>query len=498
MSAKKPARKAKPARKTKAGRKAKLGTRAKPARKAKSGRKPNSDSSAGAPAAGATRGADEPKSGARRRAGAKKPAARRGVGSRRKPAPDSAPTAEAPAWSGVDRLPMSLARPESQQSVFCNHFGRCGGCSLLDLAYADELAGKTEALRQLVEQELGQAPLLPELGAARPHFYRTAIKVPFGRVRKGPVCGFFRRGSHSIVDLHECAIQHPLLTEIVLRTRQLVADLHINVYCEETHRGTLRHLLARVAPGTGQALVGLVTLRGGSPAIRRLATALMDEFGSRGLVGVVENVNERKTSAIHGTSTHRLAGRATLQEQHDGLKVRTSITSFVQINAEQASVLYAQVLKLLGPMKGRHVCELFAGYGPIALRLAQAGARVTAIEHNPAAVEDGIAAARLNGLSDRVRFQKSDALLGLRRVDAEGLDALVVDPPRRGLGSDLCRLITELAVPRLAYVSCNAESLMRDLKQMQGHFKLEALQPVDLFPRTDHLELVALLSRRRG
>ena len=394
---------------------------------------------------------------------------------------------------------MSVARalPATRDAVHCRHFGRCGGCAWLDRAYDLELAGKQRVLVEIVaaEPSLERVELLPMLGAAEPLFGRTAIKVAFGSTRAGPECGFFRRNTHDIVDLDECAVQHPLLTEFLLATRELAAAYQVPIYREDVHKGVLRHLLARVAPGTGQALIGLVTAQPRSPAVRRLAKELFARFSSRGLVGVVENLNERRTAGVLGSRSWPIIGSPTLVDEQDGLRVRRSITSFVQAHDAQASVLYGEVLRLLGDVSGRHVADLFAGSGPIALRLGQAGARVTAIERLPAAVRDGIAAARDNQLGRRVRFLVADAREGLELVDADGLDALVVDPPRAGLTPELIALLNGLRFGRMVYVSCNPETLVRDLALLSRAFAVRTLRPVDLFPRTEHLEVVALLER---
>ncbi len=401
---------------------------------------------------------------------------------------------------------MAAARPDTRAAVACPHFGPCGGCSLLDLPYDAEIAGKARRFAALVaaRPELARAELLPLLAAAEPLFYRTALKVPFARTRRGPVCGFFRPGTHEVVDLHACAIQHPLLTELLVAARRHATALRVPIYDERRHVGLLRHLLARVAPGTGRALAGLVVTEARHPATRALARALLEDFGRRGLVGVVENVNERRTSVVTGQRTLPLVGTPFLIEEQDGLRLRAGITSFVQANAAQAGVLFAEVLRLLGgpraeapgDLSGWHVADLFAGGGPIALRLARAGARVTAIERHAAAVRDGVAAAGENGLAARVRFVAADALQGLHQVDAEGFDALVVDPPRKGLDGELVELLCGLRFGRMVYVSCNPDSLVRDLAALARAFHVRALRPVDLFPRTEHLEALALLERR--
>jgi len=397
-------------------------------------------------------------------------------------------------------LSIERARPADTAPVRCPHFGPCGGCSLLDRPYAEELRLKAEALARALSDRpwLAEAEVLPVLAAREPLFYRTSLKVPFGLHGARTTAGFYRPGTHSIVDLRSCAIQHPALTELLLGARRIADELRVSIYDERTHRGLLRHFLARIGAGTGETLAGFVVRYPGDPATRRMAERLMERFGERGLVGVVENVNRERGSQVLGGSTKLLAGADTLREEADGLVVRTSLTAFVQVHAAQASVLYAEVLRLLEPLAGRAVVDLFAGHGPIALRLARAGARVTAIEKNPHAVREGERATAENGLAERTRFVAGDAGKALRALDPADLHAVVVDPPRRGLGRPIVDTLLALAPPRVVVVSCWPDTLLRDLDRLAAGYRIRTLLPVDLFPRTGHLETIALLERRTG
>lgn len=399
----------------------------------------------------------------------------------------------------AERLPTADAAPATRGPVACPHFGPCGGCSRLGISYDDELGLKEEALREAVAAvpSLESARLEPILGADTPLHYRASLKVPFAQSPAGPIAGFFERGSHRIVDLQTCLIQHPVLTELLHVVRELVTVCAVPLYHEHLHRGVLRHLVARVAPGTEEVLAGLVVRRAGAPQIKRLAWTLHERLKDRGLVGVVENVNPERTNAVLGPRSNRLVGRAVMFEEIDGLRLRTSIESFSQVNPAQASRLFAEVARALDPLADRLVVDLYSGYGPIALRLAKGGARVIAIERNKVAVRDGAAIARANGLDERVEFVAADAGAGLGEQLARARpDALVVDPPRRGLSDEVKALLRELRVARLVYVSCNPVTLLRDLEELAPAYVTRAIRPVDLFPRTDHVEAIATLDAR--
>jgi 23S rRNA (uracil1939-C5)-methyltransferase len=399
--------------------------------------------------------------------------------------------------------PPDHARPEDDLPVDCPHFGACGGCQLLDIPYAAELARKEARLRELVAASpaLAGAELLPILAARQPLFWRTSLKVPFGVSRGRAVAGFFRRGSHHIVDLQTCFVQDRRLVDLLLATRAWVDELGVPVYDEVAHRGVLRHLVARVGAGTEEWLAGLVVRRAGTARVRALAGRMWETFAPRGLVGVVENVNAERTNVILGPRTRELAGRSGLVERIDGLNVRTGLGSFAQVNNGQAKVLYAEVLRLLGDVRDRHIVELYAGYGPIGLRLAQAGARVVAIDKNPQAVREGNDAAKRNTLDDRIQFVAADAEAGIEPLgEADGapgsIDAVVVDPPRRGLTAGVIARLCRMDVATLVYVSCNPVTLGRDLELLAPAFAVRSLRGVDLFPRMEQIEVVARLERR--
>lgn len=382
----------------------------------------------------------------------------------------------------------------------CPHFGPCGGCSFLDQPYGEELAAKAAAFRRVAEArlDLTGVDLRPPLPAAEPLFYRTSLKVPFGRRRGHAIAGFYRRGSHDIVDLNTCAIQHPLLTRLLVTVREIARELDTPIYDERSHKGLLRHFLARIGAGTDEIQAGVVVRYDNDRATLRLAERLFERCAKLGLVGIVENINRERGSRVVGHASRLLLGRETLTEQGDGLTIATSLTTFSQVNAAQAAVLYREVQSLLAPLEGRHVVDLFSGYGPIALRLASQGARVHAIEHDPRAVREGQEAAAANGLAQRLTYAAGDArrLLEVHAQTAAPIDAIVVDPPRRGLTPELIELLCRLAVPSLVVVSCFPDTLMRDLAALGKAYSLRRLGTVDLFPRTPHLESVALLERR--
>ncbi len=375
---------------------------------------------------------------------------------------------------------------------------------MLDRAYEVESREKQEAFARFARGRawLREAELLPLLAAEHPLFYRTSLKLPFGirihrRIGKVKVvAGFYRRRTHKIVDLNVCAIQHPLLTKLLWCVRNAIEELAVPVDDARGERGLLRHLVARVGLGTDETLAGFVVRRAGDESIRRLAETVFARFARHGLVGIVENLNSAPGSRVLGPVTRLLVGRGMLASHEDGLRISTSLTTFAQVNAAQASALHREIVAWLAPLEGKRVVDLYSGYGPIALRLARAGASVVAVEHNREAVQEGRQAADENGLAGRVRFVAGDATRAWSELVEAPIDALVVDPPRRGLAPALVERLNAGALPRLVFVSCNPKTFLRDLELLRKGYVVRRLRAVDLFPRTRHLEALALLERR--
>lgn len=371
---------------------------------------------------------------------------------------------------------------------------------MLELRYDAECLQKQVNFERWVRAHaaLRAAELLPLLRAEEPLFYRTSLKVPLGArsSRDGApkvVAGFYRPGTHRIVDLNVCAVQHPSLVRLLIGVRQAATELGIPVDAPGGRPGLLRHLVARVGLGTGEILAGLVVRRAGDPVIRRLAETLLARFRPSGLVGVVENLNSAGGPWVLGRHTLPLAGASTLTALEDGLAIETSLTTFVQVNAAQAQRLYAEIVSWLAPLAGQRVLDLYCGYGPIGLRLARAGADVRAIERDPNAAAEGRRAAERNGLTARIAFEAGDASLLTPDVP---VNAIIVDPPRAGLAPEFVQRLLSAPPERLLYVSCNPRTLLCDLTHLAQRFAVRRLRPVDLFPRTRHLEALALLERQ--
>ncbi|MCC7065419.1 MAG: class I SAM-dependent RNA methyltransferase [Planctomycetes bacterium] len=384
--------------------------------------------------------------------------------------------------------------------LHCPHFGRCGGCSQLDVPIAEQLARKrrhaTELLQAFLDgQEVAIAP-----GPRTPRHDRTTILYPVQLFERQATLGIYRTGTHLIEPIRDCRIQHKALTLLGVRAGDVLRKLNLPVYNEETHKGFIRAFRARVMPGSNELMVGIISTRREFSERETLgkmlwdaASNLRDEQGKPlQLVGVALNINEVPGNAMLGPTTMALRGRSSQTDTVAGLKLQVSFTSFYQHNRHADAILFRPALAMLGDVTGLRIVDGYGGIGAFGLRLLKAGAgHVTIGESSPVACEDARVNLRENGFSNgEVREQ----LFGSAPLPE--CDVLVVDPPRAGLQEIGCAAVLAAKPPRVLLVSCSLESLARDLALLHEHYRTVAVRLCDLFPHTEHVEAVTLLERR--
>jgi len=423
---------------------------------------------------------------------------RRGAGSDRSARPSFL---EAELVAVVKPSPDRVAAPCPQASA-------CGGCDLLSLAYSAQLTWKTGLVRETLRRVggLGDVRVRPCLGAGQPLGYRNKAQFPVssrpGRSRdgRGLVAGLYRRGTHDVVPVENCALQHPLNNRILSEIVRLASELRVTAYDENTGEGLLRHILVRVSNDGREAMAVLVTARPTFPMGRRLAAGLCQAV--REVKTVVQNVNTRHTSVILGPRDIVLAGPGHIYDHLGGLRLRVSASSFLQVNPAQAEVLYGLVVGMAAG--AQRVADVYCGVGTITLFLAKqlnGLEEIVGIEANPAAARDAAANARANGIG-QATFVCGDASAVLKDMASARtpLDTVVLDPPRKGCEPGVLEALSRMTTcGRIIYVSCNPATLARDLGVLasSGYRVVEA-QPVDMFPQTTHVETVALVERVVG
>ncbi|MCR9246352.1 MAG: hypothetical protein NXI31_15070 [bacterium] len=383
--------------------------------------------------------------------------------------------------------------------LHCQHFGRCGGCSALDVEIATQLDRKRARARDLLQDHLGGIEPEITLPPRPPRHDRTAILYPVQPRGKDLTLGIYRRGSHVVEAITDCRIQHKALTALGTRAGEAFRKLRLPPYDERDHSGIVRAFRARVMPGTNELLLGAIVTRRQFPERERLAEILWraaqglrdDQGRELQPVGVVININDRPGNVLLGPTSLVPRGRDHQFDEQQGLRFRVSFGSFYQQNRYSDAVLFRPALAMLGDVTGQSVIDGYGGVGTFALRLRQAGAAsVTIIESSPSACDD----ARFNlaasgGDPDDVREEE----FGKHALPPA--DLLVADPPRAGLGEPGAAAILGAMPDRVLLVSCALESLARDLARLVPNYRVTALRLCDLFPHTDHVEALTLLER---
>lgn len=335
----------------------------------------------------------------------------------------------------------------------------------------------------------------PTLGMDEPWRYRNKVQVPIGEEEGGLVGGFYAQGTHRIIDMDSCLIQHEQGDEVVRKVKEIARGLGIRPYREETHSGLLRHVVVRIGYRTGEIMVVLVTNGESIPRMTEWIDAIREDIP--GVTSICQNVNTRRTNVIFGERTEVLWGREVIYDLIGDIRFAISARSFYQVNPVQTELLYAKALEYAGLTGEETVIDAYCGIGTISLFLARKARRVYGVEIVPEAIEDARANAALNGITNaEFAVGAAEAVLPAWRRDGIVADVIVVDPPRKGCDPLLLSTLAEMRPHRIVYVSCNPATLARDLRILEDSgYRTVEVQPVDMFPWTVHVEAVCLLVR---
>jgi 23S rRNA (uracil1939-C5)-methyltransferase len=397
---------------------------------------------------------------------------------------------------GVAKLKEILSKSPERTDALCPAYGSCGGCSLQHLNYEAQLRHKQQAVTDALERIGGFKGISVNetIGMDAPWSYRNKGAFPFAEVDGRAEAGFFAPRSHRLIPVSDCVIQNESVILCVNAVRDWANEYGVSAYNEETHKGILRHIVARNNAG-GEVMAVIVTT-GSLPHKDELVSMLRERV--EGLASVVHNINTKPTSVILGDKYITVWGKEKLEETICSLKFEVSPASFLQVNPVQTEKLYGTALEYAGLTGCETAADIYCGIGTITLLLAQKAKSVIGIENVPEAVEDAKRNAKLNGVGN-ARFICADAEEELPRLVNDGIrpDVTVLDPPRKGAEPELIRAVIESKTPKIVYVSCNPTTLARDLKLLaEGEYKIEKVQPVDMFPHTEHVETVVRLIRK--
>ena len=376
----------------------------------------------------------------------------------------------------------------------------CGGCPLLGLDYAEQLKQKEEKVRALVGK---YGPVHPIRGMEQPYHYRNKVISTFATGWGGKLTsGIYAANSHKVLPVESCLLQDEVLDKTMQAVRAAANACRYQSYDEDKGTGLLRHCLLRRGVATGQVMVGLVTAQPVLPGAKNFVKALLTEAAQRGVTvtTVVQNVNSRKTSVVLGEAEKVLYGKGFILDTLCGKTYAISPRSFYQVNPAQTAVLYGLAVEAAKLTGKEVVLDAYCGIGTIGLTAADHAKQVVGVELNRDAVQDAIGNARHNGVKN-ARFFAADATRWIREAAAAGekADVIFMDPPREGSTPEFLASVARMAPKRVVYVSCNPVTLARDLATLTKlGYKAEGFTPVDMFPHTEHVETVVLLSHKKA
>lgn len=386
------------------------------------------------------------------------------------------------------------AVPARGKKSLCPVFKQCGGCQMLDMEYEKQLEWKRNYLE---EQLKGLCPVKGIIGMKDPYHYRNKVHAVFDRDRRGNIIsGIYQENSHIVVPVERCLIEDQKADEIIGTIRGMLKSFKIRTYDEDTGFGLLRHVLVRRGFATREIMVVLVTASPVFPSKNNFVKALREKHPE--ITTIVQNVNGRGTSMVLGEKEHVLYGKGYIEDMLCGCRFRISSKSFYQVNPVQTEVLYGKALELAGLTGKETVLDAYCGIGTIGLIASRKAGSVIGVELNRDAVKDAVNNAKINGITN-AKFYCNDAGKFLVDMAERGdkVDLVIMDPPRSGSTEEFMESVARMGVEKVVYVSCNPETLGRDLRVMKklGYGAVEGWG-VDMFAGTGHVETVVKLSRK--
>lgn len=379
-------------------------------------------------------------------------------------------------------------------NALCPVQKKCGGCQIAMGPYQEQLKEKEKRVRKLLAPYCKVKPII---GMEHPYHYRNKVHAVFDHDRNGnPVSGVYQKGTHIVVPVESCMIEDQKADEIIGSIRGLLRSFKIRTYDEDTGYGLLRHVLVKRGFQSGEVMVVLVTASPVFPSKNNFINAIRKLHPE--ITTIIQNVNNRGTSMVLGDKEKTLYGKGYIEDSLCGYTFRISAKSFYQINSVQTEVLYRKALELARLTGEETVLDAYCGIGTIGIIASEKAKHVIGVELNKNAVRDAVTNARRNSV-ENVRFFCADAgefMVGMA-AEGEKADVVFMDPPRSGSDEQFMDCLAKVGPERVVYISCDPETLARDLKYLRKKgYEAGGAWVVDMFPWTGHVETIVLIQRK--
>ncbi len=394
----------------------------------------------------------------------------------------------------VGKIIEILKPSEDRIQIDCPYFKQCGGCVYRHISYDAEKRIKTQMVKDAFLRLAHIDVPVREIVTALQGRYRNKAEYPVGRDLNGVNIGFYANRSHRIIDAEDCLLQPKEFSEIVEIIRSWIFNNHVSVWNCELESGLFRHIYIRKGFVSGEIMVCLVVTDENIPAKEKLVSGLTKISGVK---SIVLNINTKNTNVILGETVKLIWGSEKIIDTLCSVELELSPLSFYQVNHDCAELLYGKAGEYAALSRGETVIDLYCGAGTIGLSMADKAKKVIGVEIIPEAVEDAKKNASRNNIQNAEFYcmDASDAVKMLRDKNIKP-DVVLLDPPRKGCAGEVLECVAEMNPEKIVYISCDVSTQARDCAALSklGYVTLEAT-PVDMFPRTAHVECVALLTK---
>lgn len=385
---------------------------------------------------------------------------------------------------------------EHRIKPLCPVYDQCGGCQLQHMGYQQQLNEKRDIVIQALERhtklKIDQLEIRPTIGMENPWGYRNKSQFQVGEKDGKVLAGLYGLNSHNLINIEQCAVQHPATTKATETVKSILQELKIPIYNEKKRSGLVRTIVARTGVQTGELQIVLITTKKELPK----KDIIIQEIKKRlpEVNSIVQNVNGERTSVIFGKDTATLDGSDFIQETLGDLQFELSARTFFQLNPEQTVKLFNEAkaaAKLTGKEK---LVDAYCGVGTIGLWMADKAGEVRGMDTIPESIDDAKKNAAKHGAKHAKFFVgKAEELLPKWLKENRRPDIIVVDPPRTGCDPAFLKTVLKIKPKTFVYVSCNPSTLAKDIDALSSHYKVEYMQPVDMFPHTAQIESVTRL-----
>ncbi|WP_061809166.1 23S rRNA (uracil(1939)-C(5))-methyltransferase RlmD [Rossellomorea vietnamensis] len=389
-------------------------------------------------------------------------------------------------------------RKKSPQRVKapCPVYELCGGCQLQHLSYEGQLDAKRDILLQSLERhtklKLEDMDIRPTIGMDNPWHYRNKSQFQVGTQNGKAIAGLYSMNSNKLIDIDECIVQHRLTNKVTNEIKRIINDFNIPVFDDKKKKPILKTIVTRVGFETGEVQVVLVTSEKKIPRKELLISEIQKRLPE--VVSIAQNINPQKTALVFGDETIHLSGKESIEERLEEFTYELSARAFFQLNPIQTSKLYNEAKKAAALTGEERVVDAYCGVGTIGLWLAGGAKEIRGMDVIKEGIDDAKKNAKKFGVEHAEYFVGgAETLMPKWKNEGWRPDVVVVDPPRTGCDNKLLDTLKEVKPKTFVYVSCNPSTLAKDIDYLKKQYRVDYLQPVDMFPQTAHVEVVAKL-----